>query len=334
MSVLNRDILISFFMFTTNLEPGSADYARTIVTHMEALLKIGYDGFDLPIAPPAGALNRDGDLKLYEELRKTLDKADLNHLRLTTNVYATPAFDPSSSSTAQRKVALEYLKSRVDITNVLGGDIMAGPIVLPYGVFPTDWNVPLWSDALQDWVVERYRNAMPVLEKLGDHAVKKGVKVAIEPVGHWETPAPNLLSDLLSFLNGVPNIQVGGCVDTAQVVIGSDNVGTHVHGMKQLLEARRLHYVHLSAPDRGALKDSWIPWRQFLEPVFQGFEGPYLVEVFNAIPAFLNGLRITRRKFWIPGEDDRVAGVPDAYTVAQEALTEVRRQFEALSGGG
>ena len=331
MSVLNRDILISFFMFTTNLEPGNAGYASTIVAHMKELRKIGYDGFDLPIAPPAGALDRDGDLRLYEELRKALDKAELKKLRLTTNVYATPAFDPSSSSAAQRKNALEYLKSRVDITKALGGDVLAGPIVLPYGVFPTDWNVPLWSDALQDWLVGRYENAKPVLEKLGDHAARQGVKIAIEPVGHWETPAPNLLSDLQLFLKDVPNIQLGGCVDTAQVVIGSDNVETHTRGIRQLFDEKRLHYVHLSAPDRGALKDSWIPWRQFLAPVFKGFEGPYLVEVFNAIPAFLNGLRITRRKFWISGEDVPVAGVPDAYTVAREALEEVRRQFDTLS---
>lgn len=332
MSVLNRDILISFFMFTTDLEPGKADYARTIVARMKELCDIGYDGFDLPIAPPAGALDRDGEVKLYDELRKTLDKADFKKLRLTTNVYATPTFDPSSPSAERRKGALEYLKSRVEITKVLGGDVMAGPLVLPYGVFPTEWNVPLWSDALQDWLVTRYSNAMPVLEELGDYAVKEGVKVAIEPVGHWETPAPNLLSDLLGFLKGVPNLQVGGCVDTAQVVIGSDNVETHVHGIKQLFDAKRLYYVHLSAPDRGALKDSWIPWRQFLEPVFEGFEGPYLVEVFNAIPAFLNGLRITRRKFWIPGEDTPVANVPDAYTVAREALAEVRKQFDLLNG--
>jgi sugar phosphate isomerase/epimerase len=330
MSVFKRDILISFFMFTANLEPGNADYARTIVAHMKALREIGYDGFDLPIAPPVAALDHDSEIKLYEELRKTLDRADLKDLRLTTNVYATPAFDPSSPSAAQRKGALQYLMSRVEITKVLGGDVMAGPLVLPYGVFPTEWNMPLWSDALQDWLVARYCNAMPVLEELGDYAAKQGVKVAIEPVGHWETPAPNLLSDLLGFLKGVPNIQVGGCVDTAQVVIGSDNVETHVHGIRQLFNAKRLHYIHLSAPDRGALKDSWIPWRQFLAPVFVDFEGPYLVEVFNAIPAFLNGLRITRKKFWIPGVDDPVAGVPDAYTVAQEALAEVSKQFGAL----
>ena len=43
-------------------------------------------------------------------------------------------------------------------------------------------------------------------------------------------------------------------------------------------------------------------------------------EAFNAIPAFLEFLHLTRRKFWIPSEDKPVAGWPDAYTVAGEAI--------------
>ena len=330
MSVSKRDVLISFFMFTTDLQPGNVGYTDTIVAHMKELRAMGYDGFDLPIAPVETA-DHDSELKLYEGLRRRLDKAELTSLRLTTNVYATRTFDPSSPYEEQRKLALAYLKSRVRITKALRADVMAGPIVLPYGGFPTtDSGAPLWSDALQDWLVSRYQNAMPVLEELGKFAADEGVKVAIEPVAHWETPAPNLVSDLLGFLKGVESAQVGGCVDTAQVVIGSDDVPTHVSGIKQLLEDRRLYYIHISAPDRGVVKDSWIPWRQFLEPVFEGFDGPYLVEVFNAIPAFLGGLRLTRRKFWIPGEDKSVKGVPSAYVVASEALEETRRQFALL----
>ena len=332
MSVLERDILISFFMFTADLQPGNAAYTRTIVDYMKKLREIGYDGFDLPIAPTATTDHRS-EIEAYRQLRQALDDAQLQDIKVTTNVFATRTFDPSSPSKETRELALEYLRSRVAITKALRGSVMAGPVVLPYAVFPTTdspVNTPIWSDGLQDWLVDRYRNAMPVLEQVGEYAAREEVNVAIEPVAHWETPAPNLLSDLLPFLDGVSGKHVGGCVDTAQVVIGSDNVAVHTSGMKQLMEAGRLHYIHLSAPDRGALKDSWIPWSLFLKPVFEDFKGPYLVEVFNAIPAFINSLRLTRRKFWIPGEDPPVAGTPDCFTVASEALTEVSRQFGAL----
>jgi sugar phosphate isomerase/epimerase len=91
-----------------------------------------------------------------------------------------------------------------------------------------------------------------------------------------------------------------------------------------------LNYVHISAPDRGALADSWIPWEQFLQPIQQGYKGPFLVEVFNAIPVFLNSLRLTRRKFCIPGEDPDLKR-PDAYDVAREGIETVRRHIGAHS---
>jgi len=78
--------------------------------------------------------------------------------------------------------------------------------------------------------------------------------------------------------------------------------------------------VQVSAPDRGAVRDSWIPWELFLGTILPVYSGPLLIEVFNAIPAFLQALHLTRRKFWIPGEDEPVAGWPDAYTVAGEAI--------------
>jgi hypothetical protein len=54
-----------------------------------------------------------------------------------------------------------------------------------------------------------------------------------------------------------------------------------------------------------------------IEPVYSG---PYLVEVFNAIPPFESSMRMTRRRFWRPGEDAPEAGVDSAYDVARAAL--------------
>src|SRR5208337_184706 len=45
------DIYFSFFMFTADLQPDDANYTDTIVSHMQALLDLGYDGFDLPSRP-------------------------------------------------------------------------------------------------------------------------------------------------------------------------------------------------------------------------------------------------------------------------------------------
>jgi hypothetical protein len=54
------------------------------------------------------------------------------------------------------------------------------------------------------------------------------------------------------------------------------------------------------------------------------------VEVFNAIEPFLGPLRLTRRRFWRPGEDPPDERYPDAYAIAREALAAVRANLTAV----
>ncbi|MFF9582057.1 sugar phosphate isomerase/epimerase family protein [Streptomyces achromogenes] len=324
-----RDIYLSFFMFTVNLHPDDPQYTEVVVRHMKELRDIGYTGFDMPVFPSTGG-DPQADVPRYEQLRKALDAAGLEGVGLTTNVATTPAYDPTSPDPEEREAALAYLKSRVDITAVLRGTIMAGPVLFPYNVFPTLNGVPLWSDALQDWLRPRYRVAQPILERLGAYAAEKGVRVAVEPVDHWETPAPNMVRDVLDFLAGVRSPHIGVCVDSSHVVLGSSGPEAYRRDIQDAAGQRRLHYVQVSPPDRGEVADSWIPWRTFLEPILPVYDGPLLIEVFNAIPAFLTSLRLTRRKFSIPGEDESVPGVPSAYEVAEGGIKKLRSELAAL----
>jgi D-psicose/D-tagatose/L-ribulose 3-epimerase len=326
-----RDVYLSFFMFTTDLRPGDPEYTKVIIRHMKELRQLGYTGFDMPIHPNDTRDHR-AEVESYAELKRALDRAGLDGLGFTTNVAATRTFDPTSVYRDQREVGLAYLKSRVDITVALGGTIMAGPIVFPYNIFPTtEANEPIWSDALHAWVQPRYRDAQPVLNELGEYAAERNVKLAIEPVDHWETPAPNLVGDVLRFLEGVPSRQVGVCVDSAHVVLGSSGPEAFRQDLREVAQAGRLNYAQVSAPDRGAVRDSWIPWDTFFQAVLPRYQGPLLIEIFNAIPAFLESLHLTRRKFWIPGEDDPVTGWPDAYTAAAEAIEELEKQLSTFA---
>ncbi|MEU7047619.1 sugar phosphate isomerase/epimerase family protein [Streptomyces eurythermus] len=325
-----RDIYLSFFMFTVNLHPDDPKYTEVIVGHMKKLQEIGYAGFDLPLFPN-GTGDPQADVPRYEKLRKALDAAGLDNVGLTTNVATTPAYNPTSLKAEEREAALAYLKSRVDITAALRGTIMAGPVLFPYNVFPTLNGEPLWSDALQDWLRPRYEIAQPLFERLAEYAAEKGVQVAIEPVDHWETPAPNMVRDVLDFLAGLRSPQIGVCVDSSHVVLGSSGPEAYLRDIRDAAGQRRLHYVQVSPPDRGEVADSWIPWRAFLEPILPVYDGPLLIEVFNAIPEFHASLRLTRRKFWIPGEDDPVPGVPSAYEVAEAGIGKLRSELAPLN---
>jgi sugar phosphate isomerase/epimerase len=324
-----RDIYLSFFMFTVNLHPDDPQYTEVVVRHMRELRDIGYTGFDMPVFPN-GPGDPQADVPSYEKLRKALDAAGLEDVGLTTNVATTAACNPTSLDAGVREAALAYLKSRVDITAALRGSIMAGPVLFPYNVFPTANGKTLWSDALQEWLRPRYRVAQPLFERLGEYAAEKDVQVAVEPVDHWETPAPNMVRDVLDFLADVRSPHIGVCVDSSHVVLGSSGPEAYLRDIQDAADQQRLHYVQVSPPDRGEVADSWIPWRAFLEPVLHVYDGPLLIEVFNAIPAFLDSLRLTRRKFWIPVEDEPVPGVPSAYEVAEQGIKKLRAELAPL----
>ena len=323
------DIYLSFFLFTANLNPGDSEYRQTILTHIKELQKLGYTGFEFPIAPNEDK-NYEKHIEDYASLRYSLDSEGLEDVKITTNVGATRTLDLSSPYYEQRQAALEYLQSRIDITAALRGEIMMGPIVIPYGVFPTtDFNDPIWSDQLQEHLAIRYRNAQTIFDELGQYAEQQNVKLAIEPITHWETPGPNKLSQLIEFLNGVESKQVGVVIDSAHETLDGDGPEIFKAQVLSLAEQQRLHYVQVSPPDRGALHTSWIPWQSFLEPILQVYDGPIAVEIFNAIPAFINSLRLTRRKFWIPGEDSENQ-YPSAYDIADQAIKATRTEINKI----
>ncbi len=323
------DIYLSFFMFTTDMKPNDAAYRDLVVEHIKQLTAFGYSGFEFPIAPTY-AQDYTQDIQNYQDLRNYLDSKGLESVKIATNVGATRTFDPSSPYPQQREEALKYLKSRVDITAALGGEIMMGPIVIPYGVFPTtDIDDPIWSDRLQELLKVRYQTAQPILNQLGIYAADKNVKLAIEPITHWETPGPNKLSQLMDFLAGVESKQVGVVIDSAHETLDGDGPEIFKSQVAELAQQERLHYIQVSPPDRGAVHTSWIPWQGFLEPVLAVYQGPIAVEIFNAIPAFLSSLRLSRRKFWIPGEDE-ANSYPSAYQIAEAAIQATQKELKQI----
>ncbi len=131
----------------------------------------------------------------------------------------------------------------------------------------------------------------------------------------------------MQFLNGIENSQIGAVIDSAHETLDGDGAEIFKEQVKILAEQNRLHYIQVSAPDRGAIHTSWLPWKSFLEPVLQYYD-PIAVEIFNAIPAFINSLRLSRRKYWIPGEDISAYDVAEkAFKITQQELSEIQAGF-------
>lgn len=136
------DIYLSFFMFTTNLSPDNIDYRDMIINHIRNLKELGYTGFEFPIAAPETPDYPEyytpdyyKEVSDYENLRSYLDSQGLYDVKISTNVGTTKRFDPSSPDYGQQQEALEYLKSRVDITAALRGEIMMDQLLSPMVFF-------------------------------------------------------------------------------------------------------------------------------------------------------------------------------------------------------
>jgi len=167
------------------------------------------------------------------------------------------------------------------------------------------------------------------LNELGAYAQDKNVKVAIEPITHWETPGPNTLAQLTSFLTMVPNKQIGVVVDSAHETLDGAGPEVFADQVASLAADGRLHYVQASSPDRGRLDECWLPWSSLLKPLLDSYEGPVAIEIFNAVPAFAAGLRLSRRKYWIPGLDCEAQG-PSAYDVAKASYVRLVSELRGI----
>lgn len=334
----SRPIYFSFFMFDSSTRLHDRAARDLYIEHMKVLTGYGYAGFELFVGRTAEIAavypTYDDEVAAYAELRREIDDAGLSHVQLATNVGATPTLDPSSSDAKIRADGLAYLRSRVDVTAALRGRIMMGPVVIPYGAFVCSApnGDPVWSDALQDELRQRYEHAAPVLDRVGEHARARGVKIAIEPITHWETPGPNKLEQLLAFLRTVPSPEVGAVIDSAHETLDGDGPELFTAQVIELAAANRLHYVQASPPDRGTLESSWLPWGPLFTPLLAHYEGPVAIEIFNAVPAFAASLRLSRRKYWIPGVDPASAR-PSAYTVAEASLRKLRHEFQIIDTG-
>lgn len=259
-----RDIYFSFFMFTADLRPNDAGYTQVLVRHLKALTEIGYTGFDVHIAPGPAHVGHHTEVESYISLKRAFDQAGFRDVKFTTNVGTTRTFDPTSPYEEQRKQALSYLKSRVDITSVLGGEntIMSGPFLYPYGIFPlTDDGEGIWSDALQDWMKPRYAAAASIFRELAQYSTEKSVKLAIEPVKNWETPGPTMVSEALDFLESADIAVCGVTIDTAQVVMESQGPAIFKKNVARAIQQSRLNYVHISAPTGALLEIAGFPGR-------------------------------------------------------------------------
>ncbi len=276
---------------------------------LRRLKEMGYDGVEIPLF--------SGDDAYYDKFGAKLRDIGLG---VTTVGVVDRKHNPGSPNPTIRKRGVNYLKNRVRWTNLLGGKVFCGPVgALPWGVRPKVRTI----DELANIVGESMKHGIESMREVGDYASELGVEqVAIEPLTHWELPGMNTVQTVCEFLKQVKHPSITALVDSSHEVLDGAGPTEFQKCVEEIIKVlqRRIH-VHASATHRGSLRYTWINWNLFFLLLLKaGWDGDgsgiVATEEFDAVPPFLNGVKLTRPRF------------TDLFAVAEESLKVVREGFD------
>jgi D-psicose/D-tagatose/L-ribulose 3-epimerase len=241
------------------------------------LKAMGFDGVEIPIF--------EGDAAHYREVRRELDKLGLG---CTTVTVATPEANPISPDAAVREAAVERLRRTVELTAVLGGDVMAGPYHSPLAVFSGGGPTP-----------DEKKRAADVLRRVAEDAQKAKVMLAIEYLNRFECYFLTTAADAKAFVRQVDHPHFRTMYDTFHANIEEKNPPQVIADL-----AGSFAHVHISENDRGTPGTGQVRWEDTFRALRKtGYDGWLVIEAFGrALPALAAATRVWRDLF--PSADD------------------------------
>jgi D-psicose/D-tagatose/L-ribulose 3-epimerase len=248
--------------------------------HFPILAKMkqaGFDGVEVPMF--------EGDANHFKTIRKELDNLGL---RCTTVTVVPPESNPISPDAGVRKAAINRLKWAIEMTAVLGGEIMVGPFHSPLAVFSG-------SGPTMD---EKKRGA-EVLRQAAEEAQKAKVMLAIEYLNRFECYFLTTAADARALVKEVNHAHFKAMYDTFHANIEEKNVAATI-----LNFADSFIHVHISENDRGTPGTGHVPWDETFRALRKvNYDGWLTIEAFGRfLPDLAAATRVWRDLFPNPEE--------------------------------
>ncbi len=242
---------------------------------LEKIKKTGYDGVEIPLF--------DGDAEHYKKIKKELDNLGLGCTAVTVVNADTNPISPDASI---RKAALERIKWALDMTSVMGGDLLAGPYHSALGVFSG-----------QPPTADERKRAIEVLTQAADHAQKVKVKIAIEYLNRFECYFLTNALDAKNLVREINHPYFGTMYDTFHANIEEKNISQAIASM----EDTYIH-VHISENDRGTPGSGHVHWDETFKALRKAkYDGWLTIEAFGrALPDLAAATKIWRDMFPSP----------------------------------
>jgi D-psicose/D-tagatose/L-ribulose 3-epimerase len=248
--------------------------------HFPILAKLkqtGYDGVEIPLF--------EGDAAHYKSIRKELDNLGLG---CTTVACMTPEANPISPDAALRRAAVDRFKWVLEMTAILGGDLVAGPFHSPLAVFSG-------SGPTAD---EKAR-AIEVLRQAADIAQQAKVKLAIEYLNRFECYFLTTAADARALVKQVNHPYFASMYDTFHANIEEKDITKTITSF-----ADSFIHVHISENDRGTPGTGHVHWKETFAALRKvNYDGWFTIEAFGrALPMLAAATRVWRDLFPTPDE--------------------------------
>src|SRR5262245_53510277 len=239
------------------------------------LKQVGFDGVEIPLSR--------GDGVHYRAVRRELDNLGL---ACTTALVEDPAANAISPDPAVRKAAIERQRWALEMTAVLGGNILNGEFHTPR-MPPTE---P---------VEEERSRAVDVFRQTAEIARPVGVHLAIEYLNRFESYFLTTAADARALVKRVDHPNFGMMYDTFHAHIEEKDPAAAITAA-----GGDLIHVHISENDRGIPGTGQVRWDETFRTLRRvGYDGWLTIECFSrAVPDMAVAMRIWRDVFRDPDD--------------------------------
>lgn len=176
--------------------------------------------------------------------------------------------DLSADEADRRENGLNYLARCVEIAVDLGSPVVAGPMYSAVG------RTRLLSNVERE---AQWRLSIDSMKRASDHALSKGVKLAVEPLNRFETDLLNTVEQAMNWLGRLDRDNVGLLIDTFHMNIEERSIPDAI----RLASGKAFHF-HGCSNDRGTPGKDHLPWREIAAALRDiNYAGDVVIEAFT-----------------------------------------------------
>jgi D-psicose/D-tagatose/L-ribulose 3-epimerase len=237
----------------------------------------GFDGVEIPLF--------EGDANHFKTLAAELKKQGL---ACTSVTCIGPEANPIDSNPSVRKAAVERHKWAIEMTAILGGDVLAGPFHSPLAVFTGE---PPTQD--------EKKRCVEVMQQSAEIAKQHKVTLCVEYLNRFECYFLTTAAQAKDLVQRVNHASFKTMYDTFHANIEEKNAA-------QAIKALHPHFahVHISESDRGVPGTGMVHWDQSFKALREvKYDGWLVIEAFGrALPALAAATKVWRDLFPSPEE--------------------------------